>query len=55
MPLIRTNNYISLILLIRMLEEKEQKMGEKDLMKISGKIRGKHSRVLIKACFISAI
>lgn len=55
MALIRPNNYISLILLIVMSEEEEQKMGENGLMKISGKIRGKLSRVLIKAWFISAI
>lgn len=55
MALIKTNNCISLLLLTGMLEEKEQKMGKKGLMKISGKIRGKLSRVLIKTCFISVI
>lgn len=53
--LLRTNHCISLMLLVGILEDEEQKMVRKTLMKNSGKIKGKHYTVLIKACFISVI
>lgn len=43
------------MLLVGILEDEEQKMVRKTLMKNSGKIKGKHYMVLIKACFISVI